>query len=179
VSGRRRTHWGWHRLTDRWAERLVADAGVGARDLVLDIGAGTGALTRRLAARGARVIAVELHRGRARVLRDRFGGSSVTVVQADATDLRLPRRPFRVVANPPFAAASPILERLVSNGSRLTTADVVVPEHVAQRWAAARAPGARRWSRTFRISVGRRLPRNAFVPASTVRTVVLQIRRLP
>jgi 23S rRNA (adenine-N6)-dimethyltransferase len=178
VSGRPRTPWGWHRLADHWAERIVADAGIRAGDLVLDIGAGTGALTERLVARGARVIAIELHRGRAQVLRDRFRTRSVRVVEADAADLRLPRRPFRVVANPPFAMTAPILKRLLSRGSRLTAADVVVPEHVARRWVGRRAPGMHRWSSTFGISVGRTLPARAFDPASTVTTVVLQIRRL-
>jgi 23S rRNA (adenine-N6)-dimethyltransferase len=102
----------------------------------------------------------------------------VTVVQADATDLRLPRRRFRVVANPPFAAATPILKRLLSRGSRLMTADLVVPEHVARRWVDADAPGARRWSSTFVVTVGRRLPRSAFHPAPPVTTVVLRIRRI-
>jgi 23S rRNA (adenine-N6)-dimethyltransferase len=178
VSGKPRTPWGWHRLADRWAGKLVAEAGIGPGDLVLDIGAGTGALTERLVARGAHVVAVELHRGRVRVLRDRFRNRPVTVVHADATDLRLPRRPFRVVANPPFAAVSPILKRLVSPGSRLMAADLVVPEHIARRWADGRAPGTHRWGRVHAASIGRTLPRSAFDPPSTVRTVVLRIRRI-
>ena len=57
--------WGWYRLDPAWADRLVADSGVSRGDLVLDIGAGDGALTEPLLERGARVIAVELHPGRA------------------------------------------------------------------------------------------------------------------
>ena len=55
--------------------------------------------------RGARVIAVELHPERVAHLRRRFG-APVRVVRADASDLRLPRQPFRVVANPPFAVTT-------------------------------------------------------------------------
>ncbi len=103
---RARPRWGWHRLHRSWARRVVADAGVMPGELVLDIGAGYGSLTQALVDAGARVVAVELQRQRAQVLRERFAGLPVTVVQADACDLRLPRRPFRVVDNPPFAVVT-------------------------------------------------------------------------
>jgi 2-polyprenyl-3-methyl-5-hydroxy-6-metoxy-1,4-benzoquinol methylase len=98
ASGQAR--WGWHHLSPRWADQIVADAQVSPGDLVVDIGAGTGALTASLVAAGARVVAVELHPQRLAVLRERFADAPVTVVRADATYLRLPRRPFRVVAHP-------------------------------------------------------------------------------
>jgi 23S rRNA (adenine-N6)-dimethyltransferase len=166
--------WGWHRLTPAWADRLVADAGVAPGDLVLDVGAGTGALTAPLVAAGARVIAVELHPGRAAALRRRFAGD-VVVVHADAADLRLPRRPFRVVANPPFARTTAILGRLLAPGSRLVRADVVVQRAAARRWAEGRAPGAGRWSRTYAVGLGRRIPRGAFDPQPNVDCTVLRV----
>jgi 23S rRNA (adenine-N6)-dimethyltransferase len=43
---------GWHRLAEAWAERVVKESGVRAGDLVLDIGAGKGALTEHLVAGG-------------------------------------------------------------------------------------------------------------------------------
>src|SRR5215831_1004615 len=88
ASVRSRRAWGWHPLTDEWAARIVADAAVRPGELVLDIGAGHGALTAELVERGARVIAVELHPARARHLHGRFAGRPVTVVQADALSVR-------------------------------------------------------------------------------------------
>jgi len=164
VAGYSRPFWGWHSLTDRWAGWLVADAGVRPGDLVVDVGAGGGSLTEHLVAAGARVIAVELHAGRAAELRERFRDDPVTVVQADACDLRLPRRPFRVIANPPFATTRPLLCRLVSPGSRLVDAHLVVARHVARRWASDDAPGAGRWRATFTASVRTAVPRTAFRP---------------
>ena len=72
APGRR---WGWHRLRAERAEQLVAVAAIRPGDLVLDLGAGDGALTEPLRAAGARVLAVELHPGRAERLRTRFAPS--------------------------------------------------------------------------------------------------------
>jgi 23S rRNA (adenine-N6)-dimethyltransferase len=170
--------WGWHRLTDRWADRLVADAHIRPGELVLDIGAGTGAITAPLVAAGARVVAVELHPGRLDALRRRFACEpAVTVVRADARDLRLPRRPFRVVANPPYGVTTLVLRRLLAPGSRLVAADLVLQQAAATRWAAGRAPGACRWLATYDLAVGRRIPREAFDPPPPVASTTLVIRR--
>ena len=65
-------------------------------DLVVDLGAGRGALTAPLVEAGARVIAVELHPGRAEHLKRRFRGAAVTVLHIDIAGMTLPRRPFRI-----------------------------------------------------------------------------------
>jgi 23S rRNA (adenine-N6)-dimethyltransferase len=106
-----------------------------------------------------------------------FPGSSVTVVQVDAADLRLPRRPFRVVANPPFGITTAILRRLLSRGSRLETADLVVPRHVAVRWASGRGAGANRWAGSFDARVVADLPRSAFRPRPPGDSAVLRLER--
>jgi 23S rRNA (adenine-N6)-dimethyltransferase len=167
--------WGWHRLDAGWAEQIIADAAIAPGDLVVDIGAGTGALTRSLVDAGARVIAVELHPKRLAVLHREFADDPVTIVRADATDLRLPRRPFRVVANPPYGLTTPVLKRLLARGSRLSRADVVMERGAAVRWASGRAPGAGRWVATYDVRVGRRIPRSAFTPRPRVDSVVLHI----
>jgi len=117
------------------AARLVAAAGIGPGELVLDLGAGTGALTAPLLAAGARVVAVELHPGRAAALRRRFAGAVLEVRGGDLARLRLPDEPFAVVANPPWALAETVRSRLL--GAReLRRADLLVPRWVARRWAA-------------------------------------------
>ena len=169
--------WGWHRLSESWADSIVADACVRPGELVLDVGAGTGVLTAALARAGARVLAVELHPARADALRRRFSGERVKVVRADASDLRLPRHAFRVVANPPFGLTTQLLRRLLAPGSRLVAADVVLQRGAARRWAAGQAPGAQRWMRDFDVRIGRRIPRHAFAPAPAVDAAILVIRR--
>jgi 23S rRNA (adenine-N6)-dimethyltransferase len=170
ASGRSRRAWGWHRLADEWAARVVAAGGVRPGELVLDIGAGTGALTGPLVRAGARVVAVELHPGRAALLRQRF--PQITVVQADAVNLRLPGRPFRVVANPPYGITSDLLDLLLAAGTRLVAADLVLQRAVVRRYA-----DHRRAARAHRMSTGLVLPRHAFSPPPHVDSAVLVVRR--
>ncbi|MFN8039686.1 MAG: rRNA adenine N(6)-methyltransferase family protein [Acidimicrobiales bacterium] len=170
-----RRPWGWHELDPAWAERLVADAAIRSGDLVVDVGAGTGALTRPLLDAGARVIAVERHPGRADALARRFG-DDIVLVRADAADLRLPRRPFHVVANPPFAVTTALLRRLLAPGSRLVSAHVVLQSAAVHRWTGSGAPGAGRWRRAFDAEPGRPVPRRAFRPPPSVDCRVLVLR---
>lgn len=171
------TRWGWHRLDRRWASRLVALAGVEPGDFVLDIGAGTGAITEVLVAGGATVVAVELHPGRAAALRTRFAGRPVRVVRADAADLRLPRRPFKVVANPPFGITTALLRRLTAPASPLEGAGLVLPAWAAARWANGRGTGGAAARRTFHCMLGPRVPARAFRPAPPADARVLLITR--
>ncbi|MEO9180357.1 MAG: rRNA adenine N-6-methyltransferase family protein [Acidimicrobiales bacterium] len=170
--------WGWHQLSKQRALRLVDDAGIRRGDLVLDIGAGTGAITAPLVQRGAKVIAIELHPIRAEELRQRFAHEHVTVVRADAADLRLPKRPFRVVANPPFAVSVAILRRLTSPHSRLLRADIIVPRHTAERWIYGNPPGAGRWRKEFNCSFGALLSRSSLTPPPPHDVAVLVIRKV-
>jgi 23S rRNA (adenine-N6)-dimethyltransferase len=177
AAGQSGRGWGWHRLTDEWAARLVADAGVEPGEFVLDIGAGWGVITAQLLEAGARVVAVELHPGRAAQLRRRFAGTAATVVRADATSLRLPRQPFRVVANPPYAVSAGLMRVLLGRGSRLIAADLVFQRAVVRRYTDGMAPGANRWLRSWEFRRGRTLPRSAFRPPPHVDSAVLVIRR--
>lgn len=145
---------------------------------MLDVGAGSGALTEPLLATGARVIAVEAHPRRAALLRQRFRfDDRVVVVRADAGDLRLPRRPYHVVANPPFGVTAPLLRRLLQPGSRLVSAHLVLQAQPARRWASPAAPGFSRWSRRYVATLGRPIPRRGFHPPPQVNTRVLVIQR--
>jgi 23S rRNA (adenine-N6)-dimethyltransferase len=157
--------WGWHRLDPRAAGLVVARAGIRDGDLVVDLGAGTGALTAALVDAGARVIAIELHPARAASLRERFAAAPVTVVRADVARARLPRRPFRVVANPPWALAETVRANLL-RAPALVRADLVLPRWLVRRWAA----------RYHTIAIGASLRAESFVPAAPTGAAVAIVR---
>ena len=169
--------WGWHQLDTRWAARLVESADVMPGDLVVDVGAGAGVITTQLLRAGASVVAVELHPRRVSLLRDQFAKRPVIVVRADAADLRLPRRSFKVVANPPFGVTTALLRRLTAPSSRLERASLVVPAWAAMRWAAGRGVGGLTSKRLFACTLGPRVPATAFRPASPSDARILFIVR--
>lgn len=149
---------------------------------MLDLGAGSGALTWPLLDLGARVLAIELHprrleglrRGMA--LRSAAAGTlpgSLTVVERDLRELWLPTRPFRVVASPPYAMTAAIL-RLLMTTDRLRSADLVLQRRAALgvRERGLKGPTARR----YRVGLGFTVPRRAFVTPPREDSVVLRIR---
>lgn len=160
--------WGWHPLREEWAASIVAASPVRPGDTVLDLGAGDGALTRPLLDASARVLAIEAHPGRAARLRTDLRHPELTVVEADLRDLRLPGRPFRVVASPPYALSSDLV-RLLLSSHRLLSADLVLQRATARRLA--------RPDRHFAVSVGPTVPRSAFRTPPRVDSAVLRLRR--
>jgi 23S rRNA (adenine-N6)-dimethyltransferase len=144
----------------------VASTPVRSGDVVVDLGAGEGALTACLARTGARVLAVELHPRRAAELRRRFAGTQVAVVEMDMAAFGWPGHPFRVVANPPYDGVNALVRRLLAAG-QLRSADLVVAEGAA-RGLARRHPG--------RVELGARVPRRAFEHHPPHDARVLRIR---
>src|SRR6266542_1285738 len=81
-----RYRFGQNFMIDQNLVRLVADAGnILSGDVVIEVGPGTGTLTDELLSRGARVIAVEIDRDLAKLLRERFGNEDrFTLIEGDA-----------------------------------------------------------------------------------------------
>jgi 23S rRNA (adenine-N6)-dimethyltransferase len=183
VAGRARSapnHAGAHFLRDRGvAAELVRRSGVGPGDLVLDLGAGDGAITAPLAAAGARVVAIERDPRLTRRLERRFAGSQVTVVQGDLRRVPLPRRPYRVVASVPFAITAALLRRLLDDPrGGLAGADLLVEWGLARRLAAPRPRDLATawWIARYELRLERRVPAACFRPPPRVDAAHLAIR---
>jgi 23S rRNA (adenine-N6)-dimethyltransferase len=166
------------------AARFVDDACVGARDCVVEFGAGNGVLTEVLAARAALVLAVDIDPRLARRLVRRFGQhSNVVVWSDDAREMPLPASGYRVVANLPFAITNTTLRSLLDDPrGGLRRADLVVQWQVArERVRVQHTPptdllGAA-WAPWWEFERGRRLPARCFRPAPRVDAAVLRILR--
>ncbi|MFL5264189.1 MAG: 16S rRNA (adenine(1518)-N(6)/adenine(1519)-N(6))-dimethyltransferase RsmA [Anaeromyxobacteraceae bacterium] len=174
-------------ILDHIARLAVETAG----ERVVELGAGLGHLTARLAALGADVVAVERDRDMAEVLRAELGGRAA-LLEADAARLdyaRLAREwPGRVsqdgklavVGNLPYHLTSPILFSLLDQPDTVSRGVFLLQREVAERLAAA--PGTKEWGllsvllqHRADVSVELRVPRGAFLPPPKVESAVLRV----
>lgn len=166
--------------SSRLAADLVRDAEVTEADLVVDLGAGKGVLTRALVDTGARIIAVERDAALATDLRARFADRAlVSIVEADALVWDPPVDPFKVVANLPFAGSGAILSRLLRG--TVAQADVIVEWGFAQKHVAVWPSTLKGtcWRAYYDVAIVRRLDRSAFSPRPTVDAAVVRFTRRP
>jgi 23S rRNA (adenine-N6)-dimethyltransferase len=172
---------GAHFLRDRALIAQLVRAS-GARDgrLVLDLGAGGGAITTALAAAGARVIAVEHDPRLAARLRRRFDGDPrVAVVQADLRRVPLPRREFLVVASPPFSLTTALCRRLLGDPDVPLAGAELILQRGAARWLASPRPRDAEtawWAVRYRMRLTRTIAPASFVPPPGVDAARLSVR---
>ena len=163
--------------------QLARAAGASNGRLVLDLGAGHGAITARLAAGGARVIAVERDPRLAARLRRRFDHDPrVRVVEADLRTVPLPRREFRVAASPPFSLTTALCRRLLGDpGLTLAGAELVIGWGAA-RWLASPRPRdveTAWWAARYQMRLARTVSAASFTPSPRADAARLSVRPRP
>lgn len=175
---------GQHFLTSRRVlARMLAAADITPDDVVLEVGAGVGTLTVALARTGAHVVAVEVDARFIPVLRWACGPfPHAKIVHADAMRVpwsSLPDRPTKVVANLPYAIASPLLVNLLEAGVGRRYV-VMLQQEVADRIVAS--PGGKTYGllsvavqASAVPSVVARVPRSAFYPPPQVTSALLRL----
>jgi len=136
-------------------DQIVAAFRPSNSDLVLEVGPGKGALTRRLLGRVGRLAVVEIDRDLARELRGSLTSpdtpGALLVIEGDILSIDLAAlfgelgadsgRGVRVIANLPFNIATPVILRLLEQRPRVRDLLVMVQKEVAARILAA--PGGR------------------------------------
>lgn len=175
--------------------RMAEACGATPDSGVLEIGPGIGVLTRELALRAGKVVAVELDDRLPPVLAETLAGQdNVTIVQGDCMKLDLAAiirdsfgdRPVSVCANLPYYITSPILMMLLESRLPVDSITVMVQREAAQRLCAT--PGTRQAGAVtlavqyyaeaqtlFTVS------RGSFLPAPNVDSAVIRltVRRQP
>lgn len=141
-----RKEFGQNFLINRIIPENIADnASDTEESLILEIGPGIGCLTKELAERYKRVVAVEIDKGLIPVLAKTLADyDNVTVINADImkTDLRelvekySEGMPVSVCANLPYYITTPILMYLLESGIKLSSITVMVQNEVAARLVA-------------------------------------------
>ncbi len=175
----------------RVQERIVAAAQLQTADVVLEIGAGLGALTARLADVASKVIAIDRDARLVEVLRGELADRpNLEIVLGDALELDLGEvarkagRPLVVVGNLPYVVTSPVLFATIeaaAAGRVVDRAIFMVQKEFAQRMLAP--PGSRTYGRLsvmvqqaadaeilFHVGAG------AFLPPPAVTSTVLRLR---
>jgi len=169
-------------------QRILSAAELTADDIVLEVGPGLGILTRELAQRARRVIAIELDDKLANFLKQELVSfPNVMIINEDilkiepATLLARPER-YKVVANLPYYITSPVLRHFLEATLKPDLMVVMVQKEVAE--AIVAGPGKRS---LLSISVqfyGRptiigKVPANSFYPAPEVDSAILRIDLYP
>ncbi len=177
-----RRRFGQNFLVDaRALERIVVAFCPAADDLVLEVGPGRGALTRRLAGRVAFLLAIEIDRDLAAGLDDLARATpagALRIVRGDVLGIDLdaalreigasPARPARVLANLPYNIATAVILRLLGARALLRDLMVMVQREVAARLRVSRATVYRLVRlgsiSAIRVSNSIRVPTNSLGP---------------
>lgn len=175
---------GQHFLTDPRILGRIADVlAITKADTVVEIGPGRGALTEQLVSRARRVVAIEIDRDLAKLLREKYAGDErVTVIENDVLDVNLGEvagGPYLVAGNVPYNITTPILFHALEF-PRAARAVYLVQREVAERVVAA--PASENYGAlsanlqalasaelVFKVAAG------AFTPPPKVESAVLRI----
>jgi len=186
----------------RVAQRIIDAVSPSHADLIIEIGAGTGSLTRMLVDRSGLVVAVEIDARLSELLEREIKADNLSIVKADALSLNWnglidearskllilshhdsESGRVRVVANLPYYISTPIIERLLSVARRVFDMTLMLQKEVGDRIASG--PGGRDYGYLSVLvqyhSIATKLfevPPSAFTPAPKVQSVVIRLRML-
>jgi 16S rRNA (adenine1518-N6/adenine1519-N6)-dimethyltransferase len=192
-----RHRFGQNFMIDGNLVRLVAESGMlAAGDLAIEVGPGTGTLTEELIARAGRVVAVEIDRDLAGMLRERFAGEAkFHLIEGDALagkhalngellaeieSAKSKGQSCKLVANLPYNIASPLVVELLLAG--VETLTFTVQKEVADRLRSAGGgdaygPISVVVQMLARVEVLRTLPPQAFWPAPRIDSALVRLTR--
>jgi 16S rRNA (adenine1518-N6/adenine1519-N6)-dimethyltransferase len=189
---RPRKRYGQHFLEPAWVAKLIGAVATNPTDVFVEIGPGRGALTRPLAERVARVIAIEIDRDLAAALPARVPANVHVIVddflRVDLTALIAQEpRPVRVIGNLPYNVSSPILFALLdaaANGAHIHDATLMLQKEVADRLVASPGTGdygalAIQVALVAEVERLLSLPPGAFRPPPKVKSAVVRLRFRP
>jgi 16S rRNA (adenine1518-N6/adenine1519-N6)-dimethyltransferase len=166
-------------------DAIVRDAALVPADVVLEVGAGEGVLTERLAAAAAHLHPVEIDRGLEPALAAVAALPNVDLHWGDAMKLdlgALTPPPTAMVANLPYSVATPLILRTIELLPSLRSWTVMVQKEIADRLRAA--PGSRTYGSpsvvaqlACEVELVRKVDPAVFKPRPRVDSAILRLRR--
>jgi 16S rRNA (adenine1518-N6/adenine1519-N6)-dimethyltransferase len=154
-------------------------------ETVVEIGPGRGALTDVLRERARHVVAIEYDRALAALLRERFAGSNVRIVEADVLETSLgdiAGGQYALIGNVPYYITTPILFHAL-RPPRALRAVYLVQREVALRMAASAGSSdygalSVNLQSVAAVEVLFRVPAGAFQPPPKVDSAVVRVTPL-
>ena len=167
-------------------EMIVRESGVGAGDVVLEVGGGAGALTELLAPRVRHLQVIEVdERLRGELDATARERGNVEVIWADALQVDLASldpAPDKVVSNLPYAIATPLILKTIEELDTVGSWTVLVQREIAERLRAA--PGSRTYGApsvlvqlAAEVALLRIVDRAVFTPRPRVDSALVALRR--
>ncbi|MEK9157838.1 MAG: 16S rRNA (adenine(1518)-N(6)/adenine(1519)-N(6))-dimethyltransferase RsmA [Patescibacteria group bacterium] len=119
-------------------EKIIISADLTAEDTVLEVGPGTGNLTRALVATGARVIAVEKDHRAIEDLQAEFSAPQIEIIEKDILEFKpedygLTEGNYKIVANLPYYITSHFIRNVFEEWPQPTSIVIMVQKEVAKR----------------------------------------------
>lgn len=99
--------------SEKALQKILQAAQLNVQDCVLEIGPGTGILTKLLLPEVRSLTAVEIDRDLCHKLRQKFKQENFHLIEADLLEIPLPEEPHKVVANIPYNITGEILKKLL------------------------------------------------------------------
>lgn len=167
----------------RLIAELIGHSNIRRGDLVIDIGAGSGAITAVLARRCRQVLAYENEPGILNKLQQNMRRhKNVKVIAQDFLQAKLPDEPYKVFANIPFHLSADIVRRLTSNNEMHAPQSIYLI--VQKQFAQKIVPSDRHFTSQlgtqlapwWQTRIRRPLRRTDFTPPPAVDTVLLELK---
>ena len=170
-------------VSDGVLDEIIKAAELSADDVVVEVGPGTGLLTRRLLDSAGQVIAVEIDPAMVAHIRETLSDNeNLTLIEGDIRDQIVTRvtngRPYSVVANLPYYVASPTIRLFLEADHPPRRMVVMVQREVAQQMTAAPGKVSLLTVATqvySDVKIVRRVRPGSFVPAPGVESAVVRL----
>lgn len=160
---------------------MINEAAITHHDLVLDIGAGKGALTVPLAKKAKRVVAIERDPDLvSKLAKSLTNHSIINILNMDIRDMPFPKRPFKVVANIPYGITTDIFGKLMDRPeSNFEGGTIIIEWGAALKFTKANQASPRivGWNTFYAIEIIQKVSRQAFHPPPNVDSALLKIKK--
>lgn len=169
-------------LSSSLISKLLERSSIGKNDVVLEIGAGQGIITKQLLKKAGKVIALEIDPKLYAYLKQNIISNNLRLLGIDFKNYSLPQGKYKVFSNVPFSITAQIINKLTSSTDSPIDIYLIVQKEAAEKFA-----GKPYWTKNslasilikpyFELSIVQRFQKTDFYPSPKVNSVLLRIKK--